>query len=261
MQHRGGEDRHFHRDGRGRVVAANGADQHARRALALQVGVVVREVLHAEGHVGGGQELLVLVAVRIEGADDEGAAPDHRAHPPRDLGLGPGHAAHAHRAVQGEIDAVPCSAGLQFVDHAAEEDLERLCRDPAGAGTGLGPERRFDADQLDALVLARDLHETAHVRARLPGKQCLSSGWRALVDEVVIGGVVGQERHRFVGEVQDGDADGLAGHRERLPDSSHSGMWIAALMCLSPATMVKLMITSRDQELHLPRWTVAQAPI
>ena len=86
----------------------------------------MREVLHAEGHVGGCQEFLVLVAVRIEGADDEGAAPDHLAHPPRDVGLGLRHAAHAHRAVQREIDAVPFPAGLQLGDHAAEEGLVGL---------------------------------------------------------------------------------------------------------------------------------------
>lgn len=32
-------------------------------------------------------------------------------------------------------------------------------------------------------------------------------------------------------------------------------------MCFRLATMVKVMMTSNDQELHLPMWTVAQAPI
>ena len=58
-----------------------------RRALALQMAVVVREVFYAERHVGLLEKLFVLVAVRIEGADDEGAPPHHLAHPPRDVGL------------------------------------------------------------------------------------------------------------------------------------------------------------------------------
>src|SRR5258706_77837 len=86
-----------------------------------------------------------------------GMPPSGRAHPPVGLGLGLGHAAHPLGAVQGQIDAVPSPAGLELVDHAAEKGLERLGRDPARAGAGLRPERRFDADQLDTLVLARDL--------------------------------------------------------------------------------------------------------
>ncbi len=200
LQHRRGEDRHLHRDRGGLVVAADGADQHARCALALQVGVVVREVLHRERHVGSGQKFLVLVAVRIEGADDEGLASHHRPHPPRDVGLGLGHPAHAHGAVQCEIDAVPLAAGLQFGDLTAEEMLVGILGDPARAGPGLGPQRRFDADQLDAVMFARHLHEAAHVGARIEGEQRLALGRRALVDEVLARGIVRQERHRLVGE-------------------------------------------------------------
>ena len=69
-----------------------------------------------------------------------------------------------------------------------------------------------DAMPIDVGVLARDLREAAHVGPRLPGEQRLASGRRTVMDEVGERGVVGQERHRLVDEVQDGDADRL-GHR------------------------------------------------
>src|SRR6266481_1203554 len=131
LQQRRGQDRHLHRGGGGRVVAADCADQHASRALALQAAVVMREVFGAEREVGLAQELGVLVAVRIEGAGDEGVAAHDLAHAAGDVGLGPSHAAHAHRAVEGEIDAVPCPAVLELGEHAAEKVLVCLRRDPA----------------------------------------------------------------------------------------------------------------------------------
>src|SRR5204862_2906015 len=72
LQDRRGQDRNLHGGTDRWVVAADGADQHAGRALALQAAVVVREVFRAEREVGLTQELGVLVAVRIEGGGDEG---------------------------------------------------------------------------------------------------------------------------------------------------------------------------------------------
>src|SRR5690242_9363267 len=136
--------------------------------------VVVRKVFRAEREVRLTQKLGVLVAVRIEGAGDERVAAHDLAHAARDVGLGPRHAAHAHRAMEAEIDALPSATALELDEHAAEKMFVGLRRDPARAGPGSGPERRFDADQLDAGVLASDLHEAAHVRARLPGEQRLA---------------------------------------------------------------------------------------
>src|SRR5215470_4929276 len=107
--------------------------------------VVVREVLRAEREVGLAQELGVLVAVRIEGAGDEGVAAHDLAHAAGDVGLGPRHAPHAHRAMKGEIDAVPCATVLELGEHAAEKVLVGVRRDPARARPGPGPERRLDA--------------------------------------------------------------------------------------------------------------------
>src|SRR5262244_1077743 len=103
--------------------------------------VVVREIFRAEREVGLTQELRVLVAMGIEGAGDEGVAAHHLAHAAGDVGLGPRDAAHAHRAMEGEIDAVPSATILELRDHAAEKVLVGLRRDPARAGTGPGPER------------------------------------------------------------------------------------------------------------------------
>ena len=204
------------RDGGGLVVAADGAHQHARRALALQVAVVVREVFYRERHVGVAQEFLVLVAVRIEGADDEGLAADHRAHPPRHVRLGPWHATHTHGAVQAEIDAVIGTRRRDLVDHPSDEGLVGLARYPTRTRAGLGKQRRFDADQLNAVELARHLHEAAHVGLRLVRQQRFALGGRAFVDEVVERGVVAEERHRLMDEIQDGDANRPAGHRVLL---------------------------------------------
>src|SRR5262245_20073765 len=67
-------------------------------------------------------------------------------------------------------------------------------------------------------MLARHLHEAAHVRPRLPAEQRLASGRRTVMDEVVERGVVGQERHRLVDEVQNGDADRLSHRSLIIPD-------------------------------------------
>ena len=141
LQHGRRDDRHLHRHRGRHVVAANGAHQHARRALALEVAVVVREVFDREGHVGLGQEFRILVAVRIEGADDEGLAPDHLADAAGDVGLRSRDAAHAHRPVQAEIDPVERPLLLQAGDHPAHKCLVGLFRDPARAGAGARPQR------------------------------------------------------------------------------------------------------------------------
>jgi len=91
----------------------------------------VREIFRAEREVSLTQELDVLVAMRIEGAGDEGVAAHDLAYAAGDVGLGPRHAAHAHRAMEGEIDAVPSLTVFQLGDHAAEKVLVGLCRDPA----------------------------------------------------------------------------------------------------------------------------------
>ena len=60
----------------------------------------------------------------------------------------------------------------------------------------------------------------------------------------------------------------LASPRARMPvtlslsvtNSHSSAMWILAFTCFRLATMVKVMITSSDQELHLLMWTTDQAP-
>jgi len=41
---------------------------------------------------------------------------------------------------------------------------------------------------------------------------------------------------------------------------AQSGTYTVSLMCLRLATIVKVMITSSDHELHLPRLTIDQAP-
>ncbi len=78
------------------------------------------------------QELGILVAMRIEGADDEGSHfADDLADTPRDIGLRSRNAAHAHRPVQAEIDAVERPCRLQAGDHPAEQGLVGFLRDPA----------------------------------------------------------------------------------------------------------------------------------
>src|SRR5262245_47215894 len=63
---------------------------------------------------------------------------------------------------------------------------------------------------------------TAHVRPRLPSEQRLPSRRRTVMNEVAERGVVGQERHRLVDEVQNGDADRLSHPARRLGCGSPS---------------------------------------
>ncbi len=41
---------------------------------------------------------------------------------------------------------------------------------------------------------------------------------------------------------------------------NHNGTWTRSLKCLRFATMVNVMMTSNDHELHLPKCTADQAP-
>ncbi len=182
----------------------------------------MREVFDSEGHVGVAQEFLVFVAVRVEGRGDESVRSQHRAYPAGKLGLGPRHAAHAHGAVQAEIGAVELAAihplgRLDLRDHLADEPLIGLLRHPPRPCARARPQRRFDADQLDLVVLARDLHETAHVGLWIEGQQRFAAGGRSLIKEILDRGVVLQERHSLVGEMQDGDADRFAAHALPCP--------------------------------------------
>ncbi len=209
LQHGGREDRQLQRDMRGHVVATDGAHQHPRGALALQVHVVVREVLHAERHVGVAEEFRILVAMRVEGRGDARLWPQCVAHAARDLGFRPRHAAHAHRAMQREVGAVEGAEGAQLLELPAEEGLEGLVGDPARSRSGLRPERGVDADQLHPVEFARDLHEAAHVALGIGGEQRLACRGRAGVAEILLRRVEGQEGDGLVRELQDGDAHGL----------------------------------------------------
>ena len=90
----------------GPVVAPDRPHQGSRRAFALQVIVVVREIFYAERHVGMLQERLVLIAMKVEGRNDERAGSNGFPDPPRQVCFGPWDAAHGHRPVQAEIDTV-----------------------------------------------------------------------------------------------------------------------------------------------------------
>ncbi len=119
------------------VVAADGADQRARGALALQVGVVMREVFHGERHVGVAQERLVLVAVRVEGAGDERRGPTTSRTRRASSASGRGTPRAAMAPCTAEIDAVERARRRSSSIIRADEGLERLLGDPAGPGAGL----------------------------------------------------------------------------------------------------------------------------
>ena len=210
LQYRRREDRRLACFGHRFVVAADRTDQRACRAFALQIAVVVRVVLHAEGQVGIPQEILILVAVRIEGAGDEGLGPDHLADTARELRFGLGDIAYPHRAMQGQIGAVERPLRLELGDHLVDEVIVGAFVDPTGAGAGLRKQRRFDADQFHVGVFARHLHEAAHVAAWRCAQQRLATGRRTFVDEVLETRVVRQEGHRLVHEVDDRDAHRFA---------------------------------------------------
>ena len=57
------------------VITFDRPHQGPRRAFALQIAVVVREIFHRERHVRELEKFLVLIAVRIEGRGDEGFGP------------------------------------------------------------------------------------------------------------------------------------------------------------------------------------------
>ncbi len=117
LQHGRRDDRDFFRHMRRLVVAPDRPHQGSRRALALQIAVIMRKIFHRERHVGVFEELVVLIAMKIEGRGDERFGANRFAHPPRQFGLGAGDAAHCHGAVQAKINAVERFFRFDLGDH------------------------------------------------------------------------------------------------------------------------------------------------
>src|SRR5713226_3969630 len=96
---------------RGLVVAPDCPHQGSRRALSLQVAVIMRKIFYGERHVGVSEKRVILIAVQIEGRGDEYVGADRFPYPARQFGLGARHAAYRHRPVQAEIDTLERFAG------------------------------------------------------------------------------------------------------------------------------------------------------
>jgi hypothetical protein len=167
----------------------------------------VRVVLHAERQIRVTQEIRILVTVRIERAGDETFRADDFAHAAGDRRFRLRHIPHTHRAMQGDVRAIERPLRLELGDHLIEEAIEGLLGDPSGRRPRLREQRRLDADQFDVGVLPRHLHEPAQRPFRHRGQQRFAACRRALVDEILGRGVVRQERHGLVHEVQDRDPD------------------------------------------------------
>jgi hypothetical protein len=105
------------------------------------------------------EERFILVAVEIECGGDDGRWGHNLPYAPGKLSLGSWHATHGHGAVEAQINAVEGTFGRKAGQHAAHEGLISPGRDPPGAGTGFGPERRLDTDKCDPGVLPSDLDE------------------------------------------------------------------------------------------------------
>jgi hypothetical protein len=166
LHHRRRDDRHFHRGMCWPIGPADRAYQHACRAFALQMAVIMWKILPAEREVGVTQELFVLVAVRIEGGRDEGTRPNCLAHASRQFGFWARNATRRHRSVHTEIDAVKRTLGFDLRGHPADECFVGFLRNPAGSGASPWPKRRFNADEIDAVELACNLNEPSHVGLR-----------------------------------------------------------------------------------------------
>uniref|UniRef100_M4C667 Uncharacterized protein n=1 Tax=Hyaloperonospora arabidopsidis (strain Emoy2) TaxID=559515 RepID=M4C667_HYAAE len=171
--------------------------------------VVVWVILDAEREVRVAQELLILVAVRIESAGDESLRADHFAHSARDLGFRARHVTHAHGAVQRQVGAVERPLRLEVLDHVRHQGVEGVLRHPARGRTALRKQRRFDADDFDVRMLARHFHEAGD-GAEARAEQRFAARRRTFVDEVVEHGVVRQEGDVLVHEVHHRNADRLA---------------------------------------------------
>src|SRR5690606_20185198 len=69
------------------------------------------------------------------------------------------------------------------------------------------------------------------------------------------------QRHQQGAEESEGEGEaGRPLHGASSGALQARATWIFSLMCLRLATMVKVMITSSDHELHLLTWTTDQAP-
>ena len=166
LQHGRSDDAGLAGGGRGRVFTSGRQPQGTRRALPLDVGVVVGEALGDEGEVGVLEELAVLVPVQVEAAGDGHVRSDHLAETPGDLGLRPGHLAHRHGAVQRQVDAVHGELRPQLGEHDVHEVVEGRLRVPAPRRPAEHPEGRRERHQLDIPELARPFRESAQVGAR-----------------------------------------------------------------------------------------------
>jgi hypothetical protein len=136
----------------------------------------MRKIFHREGQVGVFEELVVLIAMKVEGRGDKRLGTDRFPYPPRQFGFRPEDAAHGHRPVHTEIDPVERLLGLDLGDHLANERFIGFAGDPSRAGAGLRPQRRLDADQFDTIEFARHLHESAHIVFGIESEQRIAFG-------------------------------------------------------------------------------------
>ena len=203
--------------GRGPVLVAGRQPQRPRRALALDIGVVVGKALGDEGEVGVLQELAVLVAVQVERPGDGHPGADHLAEAPRDLRLGAGHVPHRHGAMQCEVDRVDGQLFPQLGKHGVHEVVEGLLRVPAPGRSAEDSDRRGQRHQLDVPEFARPLREAADVVPRR--QQRLPRERLAVAQPVLDFGVAARaEGAGLMLEGRDGEAQTL-----RLPGRLGAG--------------------------------------
>src|SRR5712672_1584392 len=136
---------------RGLVVAFDRPHQGSRRALSLQVAVIVRKIFYGKRHVGVSEKRVILIAVEIEGRGDDYAWADRLAYPACQFGLGARHAPYRHRPMQAEIDALERRAGVDLGNHPADEGFIGVLGDPSGADRGFRPQWRLDANEFPTI--------------------------------------------------------------------------------------------------------------
>ncbi len=122
LQDRGGNDRDLHRDVRGRVVAAQGADQGAGGALALKVAVVMRvAILMQKAMFAWRRNSSSSLPCGSKVAAMTAPGPTTSRTRPGEFGFRAGHAANGHGAVDREVDTVERAFALQPGHHLVHE--------------------------------------------------------------------------------------------------------------------------------------------
>ncbi len=121
--------------------------------------------LHTESAVGRLEELLVLVAVRIESSDDGDVGSDRCTHSSGNLGFRLWNIGNRHGSMKGQVDSIERTVLLDVLDDSVCIFVESLLGDPTAERASYGTDRRQEPYEVYTIEFTRHFGEALNVTA------------------------------------------------------------------------------------------------